>query len=310
MDIRKLRNLLPTKKTVKPLTTREILALENRLKNFPIQLKTYTGELDPEMAALFIGALRLPNRVPNWSRVISYASAMQRGEWELTGEAIKIVKKGIDEYVLGDGQKRCLAVMLSGVTVVTQFIIDLADDAVPFMDKQEVRTFVHDLQFADEERSNKLSPAVKLLWRWENGLLVNDRAKPSTVQGIDTLLKHPGIRERVAEMAQYTGTGALLPSGPAIFLAYVLGRIDEEKMKDFLGRVKDGIDIQSKTDPVYALRRKLQLMRNRMNCYRAQDWCRIIVYTIRAWNLYVQNKRTNGLGSWDGKTIPDIIGYH
>lgn len=91
--------------------------------------KEYTSaqfDVDPEGAAELL-KINIGNRRVHKGAVERYAKAMTDGEWMVTGESMTV-----SDGILINGQKRCLAVIKSGVTIRTPicFGVDLRSRTV------------------------------------------------------------------------------------------------------------------------------------------------------------------------------------
>ena len=91
--------------------------------------------LTPPQAALIILEYNRHNRDLQLGKVRFLADAMGRGEWKWNHQGIAFYSDGM----LGDGQHRCYACVLSGQTIPLQVTSDLSKDAIDTVDNQSVR---------------------------------------------------------------------------------------------------------------------------------------------------------------------------
>lgn len=75
------------------------------------------------------------NRPLSRQRVIQYAAAIRRGEWQLTGDSIKLDSEGR----IRDGQNRLTAVVESGIPIQSLVVRNVTEEAFDVMDSGKGR---------------------------------------------------------------------------------------------------------------------------------------------------------------------------
>ena len=92
-------------------------------------------ELKPEQAAYIYTELNKHNRDVSLQRVGEYSRAMQRGEWLANHQGIAFYEDGN----LADGQHRCAAIAVSGVTIPVLIYAGFAENAIQTIDQVKPR---------------------------------------------------------------------------------------------------------------------------------------------------------------------------
>lgn len=95
--------------------------------------------LTPIMAQELL-ALNNNNRRVKKERVSQYSASMKRGQWQYTGDAIRVAKTTKGEDVLVDGQHRLMACVESRVSFETLVITGLPDSVFRVIDRGVTRT--------------------------------------------------------------------------------------------------------------------------------------------------------------------------
>lgn len=204
----------------------------------------------PDMARLLI-ACNTENRPVLWTganrSVAAYASAMKRGEWTLNGEAVIISSTG----ELNDGQHRLYAVIESGGAVMMTLTFGVARDTRHTVDQGVARSPGHILVMMGEKDANNLATALQYLWTRDTGSSLN--ARPSPDQLLETLSKHPDVRDAVRAT---TSTGQFrISRGYAAAAHYECRTVDAFAADQFLSAVTTGLNIQNVNSPVSRLRK-------------------------------------------------------
>jgi hypothetical protein len=140
-------------------------------KQKEVQMITITSEIvtiTPDMA------LEILDGHENWrklrpSRVIQYAASMSRGEWSLTGEAIKFDSDGN----LLDGQHRLAACMEAEVPFTTLVVRGVPEESVEYMDNVLVRTETDTLSNRGITSASSLKAIAKRILMWKTNSFGN-----------------------------------------------------------------------------------------------------------------------------------------
>lgn len=125
-----------------------------------MQVETIT----PERAeALLLGAAGISQRAITKRKVNGYASAMTRGQWMVTHQAIGIDPDG----VLVDGQHRLTAVVQAGVPVDMMVAYDVPRETFAVLDTGTARTTAATLHIAGIPDANSAAAAARMILTYD-----------------------------------------------------------------------------------------------------------------------------------------------
>lgn len=253
--------------------------------------------VSPELAAAWL-TLNSGNRKPSKAKIRRFAAAIKAGRWALNGETIKFSASGR----LLDGQSRLQAIVLAGAPARLELRGGLPDEAQKSMDIGEARKGAHMLEMLGEKYPTIVAPALKLIFRWENGsigsngtgnrrlgenlLLENADIEP-------TLKRHAGLRASVGWIvsAGYK-VATLMPPSEGAFFHYLCGLASAKKRDEFFTALATGLGLTA-TSPAYHLRERLQA--NRASAAKISPRERYALI-IKAWNAHLAGDKLNQLG--------------
>lgn len=234
------------------------------------------------------------NRKLREDRVKTLAGAIQRGEWKINGETIKL---GPDGKII-DGQHRLWAVLEAGQPIDTFVVFGVEEDAQPTVDVGARRNLADALKWAGESNTSNLSAALNLihLWRLGDSALRNPGSARLTPAQAFALMAKEGdqIRDALARagMIRSAMNQTLTMSiVTACFLRFT--QIDEEDAVTFWTRVGEGTGMK-KNDPCYMLRESCTKNSKRRNKYPT---LMMHALTIKAWNAFRAGREIQTL-SW------------
>jgi len=219
------------------------------------------------------------NRNLRMERVRELSGAMQRGEWELNGETIKIA----DDGMLLDGQHRLEAIVHSGVTIETVVVRGLPLVAQDTVDTGRRRRLADVLSLEGYPDANALAAALNVLHRFRNEQRI-DHARstaPTAQQALALLATNEGLIESVRVARKVTkAIGG--PMGVFAALHHEFRRVDHDAADDFFERLDNGADLPF-SDPLRHLRNHVIRPRNDRDF--AQRPFYVAALTIKAFNL-------------------------
>jgi hypothetical protein len=253
----------------------------------------------PDLAGALLAANRR-NRNLRTSRVTQLAEAMERGEWELNGETIKVA----DDGTLLDGQHRLQAVVESGVGIDTLVMRDLSMRVQDTVDTGRRRRLADILKIEGYSDSHALGAAVSILHRLRNGHRIHyaHAGAPSAQQALDLIKREPQIQTSVRVARRVTKqVGG--PIGVFSALHCVFYEVDPEPADEFFARLADGADL-SRDDPLLHLRN--QLSRPRKDRSYGQSPSNIAALTIKAFNLRRAGRRVSLLSFRANEKFPTV----
>lgn len=275
---------------------------------YPPRVMTVTPALATEWLARQGANRKVSPRV-----VDRYADAIRRGEWRLTGEAIKFDTNGD----LADGQHRLQAVVLAGLPIETYVVYGIEPAAFDVMDTGRVRTGVDILYLHGYTSSTMLLHAAArfliIIERWQEERYgpipyLNTRwgsyGQTTTAQVLAYVLAHPELEDGL-HTAQHVFQKNI-PGGRGLWggLLCWFGRFDADDADDFAEKVASGADLAA-SDPILMLRHALFEARTthaRLN----ELWAAAII--IKAWNAYRTKKNIGVLRfSLKGERFPEPV---
>ncbi len=198
-------------------------------------------------------------------------SAINNNEWILNGESI--IMNGT--RVL-DGQHRLQAVINTGKSIDSVVVRGLDEKVFPTLGSGKVRSFKDTCDIKGESNSQLLSAAVMWIERYMRGM-INEKGF-TTPTLLDTLRKHPKIRDSVAFVAALK----CKTINPSVLAGahYIFSKKNKEMADVFCSRMATGESL-TKNNPIYVLREKI--VKSKMNKvrYRPHDQ---MAMCIKAWN--------------------------
>lgn len=243
-------------------------------------MKFYTQLIGPEEATEIL-ASNTRNRLPNKKLVQRYASDMERGEWAFVGDPIRIAHDG----TLLDGQHRLEAIRKSGTKQTLMVITGLDLESQAVVDIGRPRKLADVLRINGEKHHTTLAAALVYVWGLDNGVnfAINPANwRPSTAQLLDTLERHPQLRDSCNAGGQMN-SHIKIPSSIATFRHYQLGMVDGQDRDDFWKKMIRK-DFYGETDPLNRL--YVKLMEDAANPQRRMDTAAKHALLVKTWNYY------------------------
>jgi hypothetical protein len=223
------------------------------------------------------------NRILDEELIDSYTDMMVRDKWYTTGETIKLA----EDARLINGQHTLHAIIKSGTTQRILMVQGITEVAIRAMDRPKRRTTGQTLVMQEEGYPHMLAAALSHLWRDEHrDALGRPSAKvPPTVDAMDLLDNHPGLRDSVNvgdRLANLMSKRSLM-----VYLHYKFSQIDPEDASDFFFKLQTGSDLTD-GDAILTLRRMLEKEgRRQKSKYDDIDWH---AFFTKAWNAYRQGR--------------------
>ena len=236
-------------------------------------------QLDPTMAMELLAA-NTNNRTVAAYVVDKYSRDMKAGVWRVNGQTIKIGKSGR----LLDGQHRLHAGLQSGVTFPAIIVRGLDEGVFETFDLGARRSLADVLIDRDESNTSTLAAALRQVWLIENDLLTSQNASPTIAEMLETLDRHPAIREsvRFASRVKHVTAPTLV-----VALHYFFTQKDSMLADTFVDRLIDGSGLGPKS-PILKLRDQLMRARNEKK-FKQSDPERA-AWIIKAWNAFAEGR--------------------
>jgi hypothetical protein len=253
--------------------------------------QTFLVSVSPAVASSWL-LLNQGNRNPSKAKIRRFAAAIKAGRWVQNGETVKFSITGR----LLDGQSRLRAIVLAGVPAVLELRAGLPDDVQQSMDIGEVRKGTHTLEMLGEKYPNILSPALRYVYRWQEGTLSGNKFGTSSVlenmEIAPLLKKHAGLGASVGWcVSAGHKVASLMPASEAAFFHYVFGCASKAKRDSFFEAVATGLGLTA-THPAYHLRERLQADRA---ASARMDKRERFALVIKAWNAHLGGQKVGQL---------------
>ena len=149
-------------------------------------------DITPERAADLLSQ-KASNRSLSETMVARYASDIAMGRWKVTGDTVKIDKKG----KLIDGQHRLAAVIAAGIPIKTYVVYGIESAAMDVMDSGKKRTPGDMLHILGYKSTHRLAAIARWLITIKYDL-TNTKTrsfKPTNTEIRDIVERHPGLQD-------------------------------------------------------------------------------------------------------------------
>jgi len=260
--------------------------------------------VSPAVAAQWL-TLNTGNRKPSRAKVRRFAEVIREGKWLLNGETIKFSASGR----LVDGQSRLQAIVEAGKPATLEVRGGLPDEAQQTMDCGETRKGTHTLEMMGEANPKVLSPALRLIFKWENGSLgtggsADVRGRMSVLENLaikPMLARHPALRASTGwAVARSAQIRKLMPMSEAAFFHYLLGTATRLKRDAFVEQLFTG---NALSQPVALLRQRILTAQDGRLSAGAR-----LKLTVKAWNAFHAGKQLKELTLTPRESMAAIAG--
>lgn len=254
------------------------------------------------------------NRPLGHARINEYAGALQRGEWALNGEAIKLSGEWefngapprpltADGFLL-DGQHRLAAIIAAGAPMTTAVVDGLPADAQETLDTGRRRTFGDVLALRGTAYATTIASAARIVYGYEKDGIPRTQGiapPPTHAQLLAVLDRHPRLADSI-HVSGHTGPVLSVSRATVTGMHYLMALADRRDADTFWQRLDDGVDLDADS-PVTLLRNRL--IRAAIGNGRLDERARNH-FTVRAWNAYRTRERLGSLRIAD--RFPRIVG--
>lgn len=284
------------------------------IKHQHTKVVTYLVNVTPKLATEILEKCGMPgNRKSSYAKY--YSIIMQRnGSWKITGETIKFAEDG----TLLDGHNRLQAVILAGKPVMLEFRFGLDYNSYKEMDSGNKRTLPQRLMILGYNYTSTLSSVIKALYFYDKGLIPFSRGRMHIIKTSNTLMtkddafyieyletEHPSLSDYITSYGQ--ATFKPITNTMCSFLYYLLRKNDNIKI--FLDKVKTGIGIVTKDDPVYALRTQLEKTDKDGNAIYGTPYEKVLLMykAYQEFNIGKKRRHYYRIDDREYKIFPEII---
>lgn len=264
-------------------------------------IKTDIITVTPRIAKQLL-EMNTRNRKISPTNLAKVSLQMQRDEWQLNGEAIKVAKDG---RIL-DGQHRLQAAVDTDTTFPTLIVYGLEENTQATMDTGTVRPLGTHLSLKGYKDSNSLAAIVTAIVRseqWNINASVSGGSHSYTItnqQVFDRLEIEPSLTELPGLVKRLARIG--LPGKTAGLLYYKFSEINGEDTQDFFDRLHTGAGLD-RDHPVLTLRNTLISLKE--NAKGQANQRHVSAITIKAWNKYRDGEESRQLKFRVGGANPE-----
>lgn len=231
----------------------------------------------------------IENRPFSENHALNLAQAIESGEWQVNGDAIRIDVNGN----LKDGQHRLNAVIIANKPIQTLVVRNLPASCFDTIDRGKKRSMGDILARHGEGHYAALAGALTWLWRHENGQVTGTngrRSRPRPPQAIDCLERNPKLRDSV--VAGLPVSKIMSPS-IAGMCHYLFSKQNADLAASFFDKLATGEGLR-KTQAVYVLRERLIQNKGAKAKLRPVE---IVALTFKAWKHAMNGDNVRHL-SW------------
>lgn len=262
------------------------------------QLSSNVETITPAIAAQLLKK-NTKNRKLRDRRVNRLVKAIQSGQWQINGDAIRIAKDG----TLLDGQHRLAAIIISKKPIQSFVVRGLPPECMTTIDLGAVRTCGDHLRMAGYKGAvYALAAAAGVCLSFRKGVYVERKEKMSP----DDMFQYIEANKRILKSAEiYTHSKLadfqkLLPQSVSVATHYLFTQIDRDKGESFFHHLVSGINL-GKTSPILKLRTELIGMREETK--RGKVSRRTFVHLMTtAFQAYLNDSRIERLPEYKPET--------
>lgn len=252
--------------------------------------------ITPAMAKRFLEK-NTNNRSMNEVNLAGIVSEMNRKNFHLTGESIKIAENGD----LLDGQHRLMAIVKTGQSIKMLVVEGLENTSFKYIDTGRKRQASDVLAIEKIKNPAKIAAMCKFIINFQRGNFIHaatqraDRFKARlTNADISTFVEKN--KESIYDSYPYgfNRQNKLISGTFLSSFHYIVKKIDEVKADDFCHKLGTGEDVQ-KDSSISLLRQRLLADIRAKNKMKPLEKMALIC---KAWNLYRSNKKVTIL-TWN-----------
>jgi hypothetical protein len=234
------------------------------------------------------------NRKITRRRIEAMAAAIERGEWQLTGEAIKLDNEGR----VRDGQNRLHAIIQAGIPVRSVVATGVSEDAFDVMDTGRSRNAADVLHIHGYPSQHALAAAARGLMFIERygRVFPTQRDSHLYVTPVTTLQyvkDHPEIIEgvRLGDRIYHSGIQGGIGLWAIVMTLFL--RLDSQRAEQFAEHLTTGAGLH-RGHPLLVLRnRLLGSQRDQYSTLTGRE--ALVAIAIKAWNAWREGKTLQAL---------------
>lgn len=267
-------------------------------------ISVYLIEVTPKLAELWLRT-KNRNRSIHLPVLAKIKRALEQGRWEINGETIIFDGEGR----LIEGQHRLQAVIDTGIALWSLVVHGIDQERFKTMGQGSKRTAGDILGILGEKNGRNLAAALRWVWRYNNGQMLNPHPLITDDELAETIYDH---REIILSIPYGTKPPRLVAPGLVTALHYLCSKRDKALANHFFWSLATGENLDT-GNPILVLRNFFIKRVEKRQVIRDERKAPMVIL---AWNVLrkdrnavINEKRPNAI-LWRGsqaKTYPVIL---
>jgi hypothetical protein len=268
-------------------------------------INVYLLEITPDFARSALERKNI-NRTIRLSQIRKIIRTLEQDRWEINGETIIFDADGR----LIEGQHRLKAVAETGITMWSMVVTGIDWEWFKTMGQGSKRNAGDILGIRGVKNARNLAAALRWVYRYENGMMLNPHPNITDDELADTLPDHPGIEDSLPFGIQAHSVAA---PGMVTALHYLCHKRNAGLANHFFHAFADGEDL-SKGEPILVLRKRfVQELGKKRTAYILRDEQKAPMI-VKAWNIMrktpqrlLKNASSIAWHGREGEEFPKIL---
>lgn len=264
----------------------DIILLDEELFQAPVRslplstvgITVYLIEITPKIAEIWLKR-KNKNRSIHLSQLAKLKRALEQDRWEVNGETIIFDGQG----QLIEGQHRLQACVDTGIVLWSLVVHGIDQERFKTMGQGSKRTAGDILGIRGEKNSRNLAAALRWVWRYEQGQMMNPHPLITDDELADTLETHQAI---TLSIPYGNKPPRLIAPGLTTALHYLCSRQDKALANHFFWSFTTGENL-SEGNPILVLRNTLTQRSKLRRIVRDELKAPMVIH---AWNLLRKNR--------------------
>lgn len=242
--------------------------------------------IDVELAERMLEKLTVQRRLIA-NHVGFLAREISGGRWWINGDTIRFSKTR-----LLDGQHRLHAIVQAGVGIWCLVVEEIDDDAYDSIDTGRNRQAGDVLYTLGYGQGFQVAAAARLLWYYDNKMVLDSGQKVSNHQVVETVRKYPFIKY----VAEYLANAKTMRAAPILAAVVLIGkRVGRESAMAYLEKLVIGAELRA-DDPVRFFRDRWLAQKSKHNTRTERKvW---VAITIKTYNAWLAGKKSTMAERW------------
>lgn len=241
------------------------------------------------------------NRSMNNGTVAFYMEQMEKGQWQLNGESVKIAADG----TLLDGQHRLEAISRLGLAFDTLVVRGIDKETFATIDNGKTRTFADHMKISGMKGCNLavLAAAARIVMTFtKEGQYVDNVRKYTPTDIIDFCESNEGRWLAKSVESLPDSLNKLVPRSLGSALHYLFSCVDITKAESFFQSLATGASLQDGS-PILTLRNRLIAYNSEAGGSGRSGRRQLISYFIQAFNAHREERELRNVSYTPNKDV-------